>query len=253
MKTPVQRASAPKRQNPPAGPLPWVAVNMSMTADGKIAPAGRAFVPFGSPRDQAHLLELRAQADAVMAGARTVDSAVVTLGPGPARYRRLRRRRGLAEHNLRVIVSGSGSVNPRAAIFQHRFSPLIVLTTARAGRRRLAQLRRLADAVRICGASEIDFHDALGWLREEWDVRHLLCEGGGELNDALFRAGLVNELHVTLCPWLLGGRAAPTLANGIGVERLTDACQLSLRSIRRVGDELFLVYRAVGSPGRRSG
>jgi riboflavin-specific deaminase-like protein len=224
-------------------PLPFVFVNMAMTEDGKIAPASRVFVPLGSQRDQAHLLELRARADAVIAGARTVDSDVVTLGPGPARYRRLRLRHGLAEYNLRVIVSGSGTVNPHAAVFQHRFSPILVLTTEHAGPRRLGQLGRLADSVAVFGRRQIDFAAAFRWLRREWGVRRLLCEGGGELNGALFRAGLVNELHLTLCPRVLGGRSAPTIADGPGAVKLAEASQLTLKSMKRVGDELFLVYR----------
>ena len=89
---------------------PFVLVNMATTADGKIATANRAVSTFGSARDHAHLLELRATVDAVMSGARTVDSAPVNLGPGAAKYRRQRLRRGLAEYNLRVIVSGSGEM-----------------------------------------------------------------------------------------------------------------------------------------------
>ena len=76
--------------------VPFVLVNMAMTADGKIATANRAVSSFTSTRDHEHLLELRATADAVMAGARTVDSAPINLGPGPARYRQKRLQRGLA-------------------------------------------------------------------------------------------------------------------------------------------------------------
>jgi riboflavin biosynthesis pyrimidine reductase len=67
-----------------------------------------------------------------MAGARTADLNPINMGPGPAKYRRLRLRRGLAEFNLRVIVSRSGTVNPGAEIFRRRFSPIIILTTRRA-------------------------------------------------------------------------------------------------------------------------
>jgi riboflavin-specific deaminase-like protein len=217
---------------------------MAMTADGKIATANQAVSSFGSARDHEHLLELRAKADAVMCGARTVELSVVTLGPGPARFRRLRLKRGLNEFNLRVIVSGSGTINPRARIFEHRFSPILLLTTARAGKRQISQLADVADEVRICGEKEIDFSEALSWLRQKWKVNVLLCEGGGQLNSALFRAGLVDELHLTLCPKVFGGRQAPTIADGVGVERLADAASLQLKSMRRVRDELFLVYRA---------
>jgi riboflavin-specific deaminase-like protein len=232
--------SKPKTRNPK---LPFVLVNMAMTADGKIATANRAVSSFGSRRDHEHLLELRTTADAVMSGARTVGSGKITMGPGGAKFQRLRLRRGLAEFNLRVIVSGGGNVDPRAEIFRHRFSPVIILTTGRA-KKNLAALRGAADEVKICGAREIDFHTALPWLRERWKVKRLLCEGGGEVNGALFRAGLVDELHLTVCPKIFGGRNAPTPVDGAGVLKLADAAQLKLKSARRMGEEMFLVYSA---------
>ena len=222
---------------------PFVFLNVATTADGKLAPANRHFVPFSSRRDQELLLELRARADAVMAGARTVDLMPVNLGPGPAKYRRLRLRNGLAEYNLRVIVSGCGTVNPKAEIFRQRFSPIIVLATARAPERKLRALRRVADEVAVFGETEIDFVKALQWLRKKWQVRRLLCEGGGEVNGGLFAAGVVDEVYQTVCPLIIGGRDAPTLADGIGAKTIAEAAQLRLKSFRRVGDELFLVYR----------
>jgi riboflavin-specific deaminase-like protein len=224
---------------------PFVLINMAITADGKIATANRAVSSFSSRRDQEHLLALRATADAVMAGARTVDLNPINMGPGPAKYRALRRRRGLAEYNLRIIVSRSGSVNPGAEVFKRRFSPTVVLTTRSAGKDRLNRLRAVADAVKICGTREVNIRRALHWLRQEWGVKRLLCEGGGELNDALFRAGLVDEVHVTICPKIFGGRGAPTLAEGLGAPTLARAAQLTLRSARRHGGEMFLVYRVV--------
>src|SRR6266481_5206250 len=118
---------------------------MAITADGKIATANRAVSKFGSGRDRDHLLEMRATADAVMAGARTVDLNRINMGPGPARYRRLRLKRGLAESNLRIIVSRSGTVNPNAEVFKRRFSPILILTTARVDQRRLKRLRAVAE------------------------------------------------------------------------------------------------------------
>jgi riboflavin-specific deaminase-like protein len=226
-----------KTRNPK---LPFVLVNMAMTADGKIATANRAVSSFGSRRDHEHLLELRATADAVMSGARTVGTGKITLGPGGAKFRRQRLRRGLAEYNLRVIVSGGGNVDPRAEIFRHKFSPIILLTTARA--KNLVALRAVVDDVKPCGARELDFHAALLWLREKWKVKRLLCEGGGEVNGALFRAGLVDEVHLTICPKIFGGADAPTLAGGEDVLKLADAAAFTLKSARRVGDELFVVY-----------
>jgi len=214
---------------------------MAMTADGKIATANRAVHSFGSARDLEHLYELRATADAVMCGARTVEISQSILGTGGEKFRKLRLKGGLAEYNLRVIVSGSGSIDPSAEIFKKRFSPIIVLTTERASAKKLKLLRELADEVKNCGEKEINFRAALIWLRAKWNVNRLLCEGGGELNDALFRAGLVDDIHLTICPKIFGGRTAPTISEGIGFSKLTDAEDFQIQSIRRFRGELFTV------------
>jgi 2,5-diamino-6-(ribosylamino)-4(3H)-pyrimidinone 5'-phosphate reductase len=218
---------------------------MSLSADGKIATANRRVSTFSSRRDHDHLLELRATADAVMCGARTADLNEINLGPGSLKHRRLRLRRGLGEYNLRIIVSGTGTLAPESAVFKHRFSPVIVLTTGRAPARRLERLRAVADEVRVGGDREIDWPATLRWLRSRWHVKRLLCEGGGELNDALFRAGVVDELHLTFCPRILGGRRAPTIADGRGFPRLADAAPFRLVKQRLVAGECFAVFRRV--------
>jgi riboflavin biosynthesis pyrimidine reductase len=109
----------------------------------------------------------------------------------------------------------------------------------------LRELRAVATEVRIYGAKEINFPRALRWLREKWGIKRLLCEGGGELNDALFRAGVVDQLHLTVCPKVFGGRTAPTIADGLGAGRLARAAHLALVSARRHDDEMFFVYHVL--------
>lgn len=238
------RPSPSRLENPTR---PFVFINVATTADGKLAPAHRRFEAFSSAEDQRHLYELRTQADAVMAGARTIDSAPVTMGPGGKAYRERRLRSGLAEYNLRIVVSGSGSVNPRAEIFGHKISPIIILTTERAPASCLRKLQRVGAIIHVCGKERINFTAALPWLRREWNVRRLLCEGGGEVNAALLRASLVDEIHLTLCPKIFGGRTAPTLADGIDLKHLGAATRVRLKSARRIGDELFLTYAVLHS------
>ena len=210
---------------------------MAMTADGKIASANRQASAFGSRADHARLLELRDCADAILTGAGTLNAQPdVTLGPGP---------KSKKNPPLRVIASGEGNVNPRHKVFQTKGAPVIVLATKRISRARLRKLEAAAGTLRICGANRIDFARALDFLQNEWGVKRLLCEGGGDLNDSLLRAGVVDEVNLTICPLILGGREAPTVADGIGFEQLADARQFKLKSKKQVKNELFLVYRAV--------
>lgn len=224
---------------------PFVAVNIAMTADGKIAPDTRRFRPFGSERDQTLMMELRSQMDAVMAGARTAGAPRVTLGPGAKRYQLKRIASGRAEYNIRVIVSRTASISPKAHIFTKRFSPILLLTTEAAPAARLKALSMVVDEMFVSPGSDLDLAAALQWLCTKWGVKKLLCEGGGELNAPMFRGGFVDELYLTICPLIFGGRTAPTLADGEGIEHLTQANRFKLKRSERVGDELFCVYQPV--------
>ena len=238
----------PARSSRVTGPKrPFVFVNMAMTADGKIATANRSVSSFGSPRDLHHLYELRATADAILCGARTVEQSHATLGNGGESFRKRRLRKGLTEYPLRILVSGSGSISPQAEVWTQRFSPILLLTTSQA-KPHLPLLQSLADEVWMSPGNTLNFASLLERLYQERGVRRLLCEGGAELNDALFRAGVIDELHLTFCPLLFGGRTAPTVADGEGVPQLSRASQFTLKSRRLVGGELFAVFRRRADP-----
>lgn len=202
------------------------------------------------------MLELRARADAVLCGARTVDKGEVTLGTGGEKYRRARVQAGLAEHHLRVIVSGSASINPNAYIFTKRFSPILLITSGAAPKERLRKLEPKVDDIFVSRGRFVDFREALQWLAEKWEVRRLLCEGGGEVNAPLFAERLVDELHLTTAPVIFGGRTAPTLADGTGIPKLADAVRLRLKHREFIGSEIYSVYqvpRRGATRGERSG
>jgi riboflavin biosynthesis pyrimidine reductase len=77
---------------------------------------------------------------------------------------------------------------------------------------------------------------------ENMGCETVLVEGGGDLIFQLLHAGRLDELFVTLTPWIIGGVGAPSLADGVGF----DAQQLralSLLSAEPIGDEIFMHYR----------
>lgn len=230
-----------------AAPLrPFVLLNLAVSADGKIASADRSLTTFGSARDLAHLYELRATADAILCGARTVEETGATLGNGPDPHgtvRRRRIRRGLPAFPVRVVVSGSGSMTRSAPIWSAQLGPLIVLTGFRASRAARDAFRNLGAEVWSSPRTAINFTDTLDRLHRERGIRRLLCEGGGQLNAALLEADLVDELHLTRCPLILGGRAAPSPFDGIGFAHLAQATVWKQIQTRRIGDECFAVYQ----------
>ncbi|MCC7376988.1 MAG: dihydrofolate reductase family protein [Verrucomicrobiales bacterium] len=230
---------------PHSAPRPFVLLNMAMSADGKVATANRRIETFGSAADHAHLLDLRVTTDAVLCGARTAGLPGVTLDPGGPDYQALRRKRGLKEFPLRIVVSGSASLDPQSHVLHHGRGPRLILVSRSAPAGRVRELRRHVDEVRAFGEHGVDLVAALRWLRRDLKVHRLVCEGGPELNDSMFRSGLIDELHLTWCPVIAGGRSSPTWVEGLGVAKLGEARRVRLHRIRRVGNETFLVYRVL--------
>ena len=69
---------------------------------------------------------------------------------------------------------------------------------------------------------------------------------GRQLNAALLQAGLVNELHLTICPKIFWRANCATLADGKAmVLALEHATRLKLKSAQRHDDESFLIYQVI--------
>ena len=61
------------------------------------------------------------------------------------------------------------------------------------------------------------------------------------MNAALFCADLVDEINLTICPKIVGGRTAPTIADGSGFAKLAMARQFHIHSLHALKGELFTV------------
>ena len=218
---------------------------MAMTADGKVATAGREIVSFGSPHDQRALYALRATADALLCGARTVEETAATLGTGSKAFLAARRRAGLSPEALRVVVSGTGSLSSDAALWRSSGAPIVVLTSEKASETQRERLRNLGAQVWKSPGEGLDLSAALDWLAREHGVRRVVAEGGGVLNAALIAADRVDEVRLTLVPRVFGGAASPTITDGPVADALADAARFRLVSLRAVGDERFLRYRRI--------
>lgn len=220
---------------------PFIFANMAMSLDGKVAPARGRKAVFGSREDRRRLLALRAQADAILVGARTARTDHYALGIPAASLRRARLLRGQSEYPLRCIVSGRGRLDEDIEIFRHDFSPIVIFTTDRMPPARRKRLERKATVISV-GQGEIVWSRLLRVLREKFGVKKLLCEGGPTLLFALLEKHLLDELYLTFCPKIFGGQATPTLVEGEGLS-LARARRVRLKGIEQVGDELFCCFR----------
>jgi 2,5-diamino-6-(ribosylamino)-4(3H)-pyrimidinone 5'-phosphate reductase len=78
----------------------------------------------------------------------------------------------------------------------------------------IGYLRRQRICYLVSGHDRVDLATALSTMATKLGIRCVLCEGGGGLNGALMRAGLIDELSLTLAPALVGGLGTPSVVDG---------------------------------------
>lgn len=219
---------------------PHTSLIMAISLDGKISTRDGAGPQFASGADGIRLRETRSHADAILVGAGTIIADDPTFTEH-GKYKDLRLQRGLTANPIKVVVSGSGNVPETARMFQPNGAPALVFTTERIPPTRLASLEQVAEVHRV-GETTVDFRRVIEILGEMYKVKQLLIEGGGQVNFGLFRAGLIDEVYLTLCPKIIGGRNVVTSVEGDGFDFL-DIVDVELLNHRAVDSEIFLHYR----------
>lgn len=212
-----------------------------MTVDGKITTRAFSPVDFTSREDKLHLWRQRSLGDAVLIGRSTLAHDNVRLGLPDPQLRAEREARGQAPYPLRVIVSNAGRIDHELKIFQSDISRIVIFSTTRMPRKYQAALREKA-TLRLSETPAVDLKRMLQTLREEYRVRRVACEGGAELFRSLLELRLVDQLNLTIAPYIFGGKNAPTLT-GTSTKFLPATVRCSLLSMRVVGDECFASYR----------
>ena len=247
----------------PPAQRPFVIANFVSSLDGVVSykiegHASGSAISGCDPADRFIMGLLRAAADAVMVGARTVHDVdpnglwIPEYTYPDAKHLYTEYRVNVLhkpEYPLVVIVSGSGRLELGRAIFRTPGVHTVVITTS-AGRDELAR----AGAAKL-GSVQIHAVDASGGriaplailrlLHVQFGVQRLLHEGGPTLFGQFLAAEAVDELFLTLSPQIAGRKVdanRPALVQG--VEFKPDCAPwLQLLSVKQKAEHLYLRYR----------
>ena len=221
-----------------AGRVPYLALKLAVSVDGRIAPAGgkRVWLTGEASRREAH--RLRAGFDAILVGTRTWEADDPMLTARGAAVPRvppvavLLDRRGRASTGLRALQRGSG---PRA----------VVATGPERARGLSRRLSGCADVVVVPEADAGLDLAALMDVLQERGVTSVLCEGGGVLAASLLREGLVDRLYLFVAPVVIGERGVPAFPTGQTGSRAPEAVRFegwkSVTDPSRFGNDTLIV------------
>ncbi|WP_227373969.1 2,5-diamino-6-(ribosylamino)-4(3H)-pyrimidinone 5'-phosphate reductase [Haladaptatus halobius] len=205
-----------------------VVVNTATSADGKLSSRRREQVAISGPDDFDRVDDLRVDSDAIVVGVGTVlaDDPSLTADGGP--------------NPLRVVADSRARTPPDARVLDDRADTL-VFVAASAPDDRVGALREAGANVVVAGSGRVSLEAAFDEL-ESRGVERVMVEGGGELIFSLFADGLVDELRLYVGSLVVGGRDAPTLADGDGFVDREAFPNLELESVERIDDGVLLRY-----------
>ena len=209
-----------------------VVVNAAMSADGKLSTREREQIAISGPADFRRVDELRAESDAVMVGVGTVvaDDPSLTVEDDSLLERSDQPARVVADSRIRTPADAQ-VLDDRAETY------LLVAESAPPGF--VAEMEDRGATVVVAGEDRVDLTAAFEDLAAA-GIDQLMVEGGGELIAGLFAEDLVDDLRVYVGPMVIGGRDAPTLADGDGF--VEEFPRLSLERVDRLGDGVLLCF-----------
>lgn len=219
---------------------PFTFINAAVTADGKMDTVERKGAAISSPRDRQRVDRLRAGADAIMVGGRTLlgDDPKLTVKSESLRAERLAR--GLPPNPVKVGVVTRADLRPDSVFLNSGPARIVIFTTVRTSKAQIAFLRGRGVEVFVHEARRVDLAAALEILHG-LGIRRLMVEGGGTLIFELLRLGLADELTLYVAPMIFGGESAPTMAAGAGLAR-GEAVPLKLVSVEAWEDGGVLLH-----------
>jgi diaminohydroxyphosphoribosylaminopyrimidine deaminase/5-amino-6-(5-phosphoribosylamino)uracil reductase len=213
----------------------WVVGHLGQSLDGRVATPSGASQFITGHDDVVHTHRLRALAQAVLVGVRTVqldDPQLTTrLVPGP--------------HPVRVVLDPTAKLERGRRLLEDQATPTLVVT-----RPECCPAQRVRGEVEWLGCPLregcFDLAALLGLLRERGLTR-VFVEGGGVTVSSFLAAGLLDRLHVSVAPLILGS-GAPAFALP-PIDRLDQALALRVRHFTLGCDMLFDCQIAAGVPG----
>lgn len=207
---------------------PYVILSAAISIDGKIATrTGRSNL--SSKKDLVRVHNLRKSVDAILIGKNTVnvDNPSLTV------------RHVEGKNPIRIILDPHGRLYLKSKVISTaKKTPTILVVSENAPKNVEKFVAKGAQVIR-CGKKTINIKKLLQILGKR-GIKRIVVEGGGTTNWYFFKEKLVDEIIITVTPYVLGGSTAISLVEGVGFENVSNS--FTLKKIRKMQNEIVLHY-----------
>lgn len=212
--------------------LPYVAIKLAVSLDGKIAARNGSSKWISSEISRKFVRKIRGEFDAILVGSNTVRADNPFLldekkkGYDTARI--------VADSRLKISLSSN-------LIKTAGKSTVIIGTTELANKRKIEKLRKVRGVSVIVTKSKNGKVALKPFLKRLCKIGlvNILVEGGGQIAGGLIDESLADEVMFFISPKIIGGDGYPSVA-GAGAGDVSKAASLINVKVRRMGEDIFV-------------
>lgn len=213
---------------------PYIILSAAMSIDGKIA-SKTGDPELSDEEDWKEVHKLRAQVDAIMVGKGTI------LKDNPKLHIKFHEHSGY----YRIVLDSNLTIplDSNVISFQPETYPTIICATENVSFDQIKKYEENEIKVIQAGKSDkVDLRKLMPLLKN-LDIDTILLEGGGNLNWGFIENDLVDEIRLTVAPWIVGGKEATSLVEGIGFDKMKDAPKFKLLEVSNRNNFVVLRYK----------
>ncbi len=218
---------------------PFTFMLVAVSLDGKISPRrspGQSN-PVGPELISEEIMALhnsqRASVDGIMVGLNCIllDDARLTL------------REGEGKSPTRIVLDGLAEMPPTSRILAGDV-PTVVAVSRDAPVERVRALEEKGANIVVSGRGRfVDLPPVMEELRGKYGIERLMVEGGGTVHRSMIAAGLYDELHLIICPFVIGGSSSITPAGRSSFWPRGYVPKYHLVENRTLGDYIYVIYK----------
>lgn len=215
-----------------------VSMIMASSLDGKITLSKHEKVKFTSIEDRKHLMRTRAKYDCIIRGANTVKPA-----GSPAISDFIKDDK---KQPLNVLISNNLNFSfKKIPYFNAKKIKRVIFTTKNASIKRRNKAKKFADLIIVQkdNKNRVNVMKVYETLQKRYKCKKILLEGGGLLNSSFMEKNLVDEIYLTVCPFIFADKTCRAFVEEENFPKNKIKKLKLLGLIKGVNDEIFLHYR----------
>ena len=212
---------------------PYIILSSAMTIDGKIA-SKTGDPELSDEEDWRNVHKLRTNVDAIMVGKGTI------MKDNPKLHIKYFKHKGY----YRIVVDSTLSIpiDSNVIDYQPQIYPTIICTTENVSMDRVIEFEsKNVKIIKSGTGKRVDLVNMLLLLSNK-GIKSILLEGGGNLNWSFIKHDLIDEMRLTIAPWIIGGKEAVSLVEGAGFDKMGQGRNFKLLKVYKRDNYVNLRY-----------